>query len=127
MHNRALQGIKRSEFGDVALIYKALLVLRDCYVPMKRQGGLERRHAFEQACAALGITEEPTFSGPRSGEEGDTYFVRFSGLRVELDRHLKKGNSREPRFCLRIYFFWDAEGEQVVVGWLPSHLDTRTT
>src|SRR6266436_382010 len=127
IHNRAFQGIKRSEFGDVALIYKALHMLREYYVPMKIHGGPERLHAFEQACKELGITEEPTLSGPRSGEEGDTYFVRFSGRRVELDRHLKKGNSRDQRFCLRVYFFWDDEGKQVVVGWLPSHLDTRIT
>jgi hypothetical protein len=127
MHNRAFQGIKRSEFAQVPLIYKSLLMLRDYYVPMRRNGGLERLQAFEQACETLGITEEPTFTGPRLGEEGETYLVRFSGRLVELDRHLKKGISREPRFCLRVYFFWDAKGEQVVVGWLPSHLDTRIT
>ncbi len=127
MHNRAFQGVKRSELGDTALIYKALLVLRDYYVPKKREGGLDRLRAFQQACAALGITEGPTFSGSRSGEEGDTYFVRFAGRQVELDRHLKKGTSRDPRLCLRIYFFWDDEGKQVLVGWLPSHLATRIT
>jgi hypothetical protein len=38
--------------------------------------------------------------------------------------HVKKGNSREARNCLRIYFFWDEEREQVVVGHLPAHLTT---
>jgi len=125
MHPRAFQGIKRSEFQDVSLIYKALLVLRDHYVPMKRQGGLDRLRAFEQACAELGITEGTTFSGPGSGEQGDDYFIRVSGCLVELDRHIKKGVSYDPGFCLRIYFFWDEKSKQVVVGWLPSHLGTR--
>ena len=50
-----------------------------------------------------------------------------TGTKRELDRHLKKGNSRNSRHCFRLYFFWDDEDEQVVVGWLTSHLDTRQT
>ena len=49
------------------------------------------------------------------------------GKRVELDRHLKKGTNREPRYCFRLYFFWDDTTSQVVVGWLPSHLSTRAS
>jgi hypothetical protein len=127
IHNRALQGVNKSEYDDVALIYKALLALRDYYVPMRRNGGLDRKGAYEAECQKLGVEEQPTFSGPRAGEEGETYFVRYAGQRVELDRHLKKGNSRDPRRCFRLYFFWDEDDQQVVVGWLPSHLDTRLT
>ncbi len=127
VHNRALQGVKKSRYEDVSLIYRALLVLRDAYVPMKRDGGLEKRDAFENACRTLGLTEEPTFSGGGWGEEGETYLVRYAGRRARLDRHLKKGTSRDERYSFRLYFFWDEGGEQVVVGWLPSHLDTRIT
>jgi hypothetical protein len=127
IHNRAFQGIKKSEYEDTSLIYRSLLVLRDYYVPMKQHGGLDRKQNYEEACRKLGLEEAPTFSGPRAGEEGDVYFVRYAGRRVELDRHFKKGSSREPRHCFRLYFFWDDEEQQVVVGWLPSHLDTRQT
>jgi hypothetical protein len=127
IHNRAFQGVNKSEYEDVSLIYKSLLVLRDHYVPMRREGGLERKRAYGKACHDLGLEEVPTFAGPRAGEEGDTYFVRYAGRRIELDRHLKKGNSREPRWCFRLYFFWDNDEQQVVVGWMPSHLDTRIT
>jgi hypothetical protein len=42
--------------------------------------------------------------------------------------HLKPGrNTRDPTRCLRIYFFWDDEEEQAVVGWLPGHLESRLT
>jgi hypothetical protein len=102
-------------------------VLRDYYVPMRRDGGLDLKDAFEQRCAELGLEEQPTFAGARSGEEGDTYFIKLGGRRLELDRHLKKGNSREPRYCFRLYFLWDDSSNQVVVGWLPSHLSTRAT
>jgi hypothetical protein len=127
LHNRALRGAKDSEFEDVSVIYQALLLLRDYYVPMRRHGGAELRQAFDQRCQELGIEEQQSFSGNRAGEQGDTYFIRMGHRRVELDRHLKKGNSREPRYCFRLYFFWDDTTSQVVVGWLPSHLTTRAS
>ena len=127
LHNRALRGAKDSEYEDVPVIYQALLLLRDYYVPMRRQGGAELRQAFDQRCQELGMEEQQSFAGNRAGEQGDTYFIRMGHRRVELDRHLKKGNSREPRYCFRLYFFWDDTTSQVVVGWLPSHLSTRAS
>jgi len=128
LHNRAFRGVEKSQYEDVSLIYKSLLLLRDHYVPMRRDGGIEKRRAFEDACRELGIEEQQTFSGTRYGEEGDTYFVRYDGRRVLLDRHLKKGNAHnDDRRCFRLYFFWDDKKQHVVVGWLPSHLDTRIT
>ncbi len=127
LHNRALRGAKGSEYENVRAIYEALLLLRDYYVPMRRQGGQQLRQSFDQRCQELGIEETQSFSGDRAAEQGDTYFIRMGHRRVELDRHLKKGNSREPRYCFRLYFFWDDTTSQVVVGWLPSHLSTRAS
>lgn len=127
LHNRALRGAKDSEYEDVSVIYQSLSLLRDYYVPMRCQGGPELKQAFDQRCQELGIEEQQSFSGNRAGEQGDTYFIRMGHRRVELDRHLKKGNSREPRYCFRLYFFWDDTTNQVVVGWLPSHLSTRAS
>lgn len=127
LHNRALRGAKDSQYADVSVIYNALLLLRDHYVPMRRDGGTKLKDAFEKRCLELGIEEQPTFAGDRSGEQGETYFVRIGQRRIELDRHLKKGTSREPRYCFRLYFFWDETTKQVVVGWLPSHLTTRAS
>ena len=127
LHHRAFQGIAKSVYGDVSLIYKSLLLLRDLYVPMRREGGIDRKRVFDEQCAKLGVTEESTGSEKRAGEQGDEYFVRYNNKKEFLDRHLKKGNSREERYCFRLYFFWDEDNEQVVVGWLPSHLDSRIT
>lgn len=127
LHNRALRGAKDSVYDDTSLIYKSLLLLKNEYVAMRRHGGLDLKESYEKKCQELGITEEATFAGDRSGEEGDTYFVRYSGRRVELDRHLKKGNSRDPRYCFRLYFFWDERTQQAIVGWLPSHLTNRAS
>ncbi|MBY0324752.1 MAG: hypothetical protein K2X72_38985 [Reyranella sp.] len=127
VHNRAFKAVKKSRYEDESLLYRALLLLRDFYVPMRIEGGLDKKQAFEDKCAELGISEEPTFSGERWGEQGEMYKVRYAGRFRLLDRHFKKGTSREERHCFRLYFFWDEETEQAVVGWLPSHLDTRAT
>lgn len=92
---------------------------------MRREGGFEKKQTFENACRELGLDEQPTFHGTRYGEKGETYFVRYGGRRVLLDRHLKKGTAHnDNRRCFRLYF---DEEQHVVVGWLPSHLDTRIT
>ena len=39
-----------------------------------------------------------------------------------MDYHLKAGNKTEH--LVRIYFFFDDERQQIVVGYLPEHLDT---
>lgn len=123
LHSRALRGAKNSEYEDVSLIYNSLLLLRDYYVPMHQRG--IPKNDFLQKCQELNIDEQPTFAGNRANEQGDTYYIKFGNQRRLLDRHLKKGTSREPRYCFRLYFLWDEDTNQVVVGWLPSHLKTR--
>ena len=125
--NRAYRGLSKSQFEDTELIYKALLLLRNHYAPTRRAGGIEQKNAFEEACRDLGIEETESISRNRAGEEKGRYFVYYAGKRVFLDRHLKKGDARDPRYCFRLYFFWDQDDERVVVGWLPSHLDIRST
>ena len=130
VHNRAFRGAKDSQYRDPSLIFKALLVLRDYYVPMRQRQEDEDhlKEKFEKKCQKLGIMEAPSIDKLRKGEEGDAYHVKYLGETRFLDRHLKnKGNSRDPRRCFRLYFFWDDENGQVVVGWLPSHLATRIT
>jgi hypothetical protein len=127
LHSRAFVGAKKSVFEDVGLVYKALLVLRDFYVPMRRVGGMDKKAAFDDRCRELGIVEEATFSEGNWGHFGDEYRIRYDRKFRQLDRHLKAGNARDPRRCFRLYFFWDADEGQVVVGWLPSHLTTRAT
>ena len=122
---RAFRSLKKSRLEDTELIYKALILLRDHYVPARKDGSREHWKAFEKSCDELGLEEAPSITSTRAGEEGDEYYVDYQGISVLLDRHLKKGNDREPRYCFRLYFFWDEEQQQAVVGSLPSHLRTR--
>lgn len=125
--NRALRGAKESDYEDPVLVYRALLLLRDRYVPMRRKGGDALAKAYYEGLRDLGLEEAASITPSRRGEQGDEYLVQYDGRKRELDRHFKKGSSRESRHCFRLYFFWDDKQEQVVVGWLTSHLDTRET
>ncbi len=128
LHSRAFRGVEKSRYEDVSLIFKALLVLRNFYVPMKREGGPKRLEAFKKECRKLGIEEKLGITGKGgAGEQGDDYFIRYNGKRRLLEMHLRKGTQRDERKSFRLYFFWEEEERQVVVGWLPSHLRTRIT
>lgn len=85
--------------------------------------GFITRGEFDEVCRELGIEEKASIADSAAGELGDTYFVMHHGRRKKMDRHLIKGTSRDPRYCLRIYFFWDEDDSQVVVCSLPQHLD----
>lgn len=123
--NRAYQGVRKSEFHDPKLIYRALLLLRDRYVPMRVEGTQERRSAYEDALRELQLEDSATGDGIKFA--ADLYSVQHGGGRRPLDRHLKGSDSRDRRYCFRLYFFWDDESQIVVVGWLPSHLDNRAS
>ena len=125
LNGRALRGAKASEYEEPTLVYRALLLLRDFYVPMRRAGSEKRSQRYEAELTELGLEEERSISPTRLGEQGDEYFIQHKGKRRPLDRHLRRGNSREPRHCFRLYYLWDEEDKQVVVGWMTSHLETR--
>lgn len=127
VHSRALRAAKKSNFQDPPLVYRALQMLGAEYRDMRLYGGHERKAAYEAKLHALGLKEEASFAGEGAHLEGDTYFITHLGRRRELDRHLKGSNTRDERYCLRIYFFWDGDRGEVVVGSLPGHLDTRAT
>ncbi len=126
--SRAARGARSAAYDNPLLVYKALLVLAGTYRQMRL--GLIGREVYEKALRSLELTESGSISPTRAGEQGDEYYVTYpagSTRRRLLEMHLRKGNSHDPRYALRIYFFWDDETSQVIVGWLTSHLDTRQT
>lgn len=124
---RALRAAVKSSFENPPLAYQALLILRDYFVPMKREGGMEKKQAYEQALAELGLEDTPSIVAERAGEFSDEYSVTYNGRSRILERHLKGSSSREERFGFRLYFFWDDDTRQVVVGSFPAHLSTRAS
>ena len=124
---RALNSAKKSLFENPALAYRALLLLHEVYVPMRRSGSQALKDRWDSALRQLGLECSPTHSSTRAGENASDYFVTYEGRRMEIDMHLKGSSSRDPRYCFRLYFFWSESDRRVVVAWLPSHLDTRIT
>jgi hypothetical protein len=117
---RATSAARKAAYEDHGTLFAALEILAHSYRAVK-MGSAPRdqaRHEFE----ALGITMGGSVAPAKAGGGGNDYFVRWRGRRRFLDQHLKRGASRDPRFCLRIYFTWDDELQLCVVGWLPSHL-----
>lgn len=122
---RAFQGVRKSEYHDPQFLYRALLLLRDYYVPMRVESSPARREAYQSALRSLKLEESSTGDGVKYA--ADLYSVQYGGTRRSLDRHLKGSDSRDRRFGFRLYFFWDEEGQVAVVGWLPSHLDNHAS
>jgi hypothetical protein len=59
---------------------------------------------------------------------GDTYQTLWQGRRHEVDQHIKNGgNARDPKRCLRIYYFWEPDLQKTVIDHLPAHRHTSAT
>lgn len=127
LHPRALKSLKEAEFDDVELVYKSLELLGTEYYKMR--SGSITRESFDEKCKNLGISESACIADNRAGELGETYFIKdYHGHKVKIDRHIKNGSAtRDPKRCMRIYFFWDDEMEQVVICYLPQHQQIRTS
>ena len=124
---RALRAAKKADFQEPAIAYKALLLLRNEFVELRCSGGSDAIRAWHDGLASLGLEDRPTFSSTRAGEEGEEYKILWGRRKRLLDRHLKGNSCREDRYCFRLYYFWDEESHQVVVGSFPSHLSTRVS
>jgi hypothetical protein len=101
------------------------------YKEMRDRGGAAQQKRLKAKLIELGVQLGPSISRAGAGQCGEHYFVIYPvpenpQNREFLGMHVKKGNSRDQSRCLRIYFFWDSKKRCVVVGWLPSHLDTPT-
>lgn len=118
---RAEKGLRDARYEKIEDVTAGLRLLAEDYRGMK-MGSIDPQD-FDKACRGLGLEETRSVSKVTAGQHGDAYFVIYAGKKQFLDRHLKKGTAKDERHCLRIYFFWDAENEIVVVGSLPGHLN----
>lgn len=128
IHDRAIKAAKSSNLQDSSILYRSLLLMRDYYVPMRRVGGVELKRAFEGQLAELYLENAKCFNQEgRARKYGGEYFVTYHGERRELDWHLKGSSARDGQRGFRLYYFWDEETAQVVVGYFPGHLRNELT
>ena len=113
---RSLGGAR---FEDVALAAICLHWLGHEYREARLRGGDSQLSGPIPGLAA-GIRNQ------RCG--GDSFDFDWRGERHRVDWHLKNGgNTRDPRRCLRIYYFWDAPRREVVVASMPAHRRSAIT
>lgn len=127
LHPRAVRTLKSAVYQNPSMVYRCLILLAEDYYDYRK--GRISREAFIRRCAAVdpGLTECGFGTASDILEQGETYYVTYAGQRRLLDRHLKKGSSHNPLYCLRIYFFWDETTSHVVIGSLPGHLRSSLT
>jgi len=131
---RAKRALKGAMFEEVELVFKGIKMLGEEYWDLRTAAPDDyekAKKAFESKLQALGITEGASITASRVGEVEEQYTVEYTigqSSRQKLDRHLRGGsNTKDDRYCMRVYFFWDDARQKVVIGHLPSHLDTRTS
>lgn len=113
----ALTGAARREldgarFADVGLAARCLNWLADEYRTGRLNGGNSR---LRGRIADI----EGAFNVPCGR---DSFEHLWDGRRHTVNWHIKRGgNTRDPRRCLRIYYFWDEQASQVVVAAMPGH------
>ena len=122
---RAINATKRSPYENAPFLYECLELLATEYTQVKT--GAADRFAFKTKADAMGLEYGGSVEPSRAGECGDQYFIRWGGRRRFLDQHLTKGNTRDPRYCMRIYFTFDEDTKMVVIGSMPGHLNTSTS
>lgn len=122
---RAIAEAKKSSYSEPGLVYEVLEMLAETYRKVKL-AQLDRG-VLKKECERLGVTIGGSVDPSRAGMTGGEYHVSYGGRKRFVDQHVGKGISRDERFCLRVYFFWCADTQRAVVGWLPSHLSNSKT
>lgn len=125
LHTRAVRALKDAVYQDLPLVCKALDFLGNSYYNY-RVGDIDKAQ-YDDELQALKLEEGRSITDVGLGGFEDVYTVIYEGKKVLLDRHLKKGTSRDPRECLRIYFAWLDDENKVLIGSLPAHLETSAS
>jgi hypothetical protein len=47
--------------------------------------------------------------------------IAYGSMRRFMSMAVRKGRDREPRYCLRIYIFWDEASQQTIAGFITQH------
>lgn len=125
----AAKAARESPFKNIPLAYKALEYLARHYVPMRTRDEDDPApyKASQQALNELGLELSGVGSALDDHRYKQDYRRQYEGKDIWLDQHLKAGVGFDPAALFRLYFWYDADAEKVVVGHLPGHLTNRTT
>jgi hypothetical protein len=116
LHAAAKRSIKKALFDDVEQAARCVRWLAN-----------ECRHRFLQGGGTL--SEEPIEEGIRNSAcGGDAFRFEWQSRRLSAEWHVKSGgNTRAPQNCLRIYYAWDDQTQQIVIADMPGHRRTAAS
>lgn len=106
----ARRGCKKALYADVEQAARCLLWLAtECRTRLLEGGG--------------SLRDEPIEDGIRNAAcGGDEFTFDWQSQRLIAGWHVKTGgNTRAPENCLRIYYGWDDQMQQVIVADMPAH------
>jgi hypothetical protein len=109
----AKRGCKKALFENVEQVARCLLWLANtCRDRLLEGGGSLRDEAVED-----GIRNSPCGS--------DEFMFDWQAQRLSAEWHVKTGgNTRAPEHCLRIYYGWDHQTQQIIIADMPAHRKT---
>jgi hypothetical protein len=113
----ARHAVRAPMFTDVQMAARCLLWLANNCRARRLEGG------------EGSLRDEVVEDGIRNSHCGEDQFdLTWQGLRYTADWHIKSGgNTRDPVRCLRIYYFWEPNTQQIVVADMPAHRRTSAT
>ncbi|MDF7674001.1 hypothetical protein PT277_07745 [Acetobacteraceae bacterium ESL0709] len=116
---KARHNALNANFTDVTLVAKCLFWLANEYRDKRIHGG----------GTSLNNIPIPGIENFRNASCGsDTYRFKWENRDLSANWHIKNGgNTRDPSLCLRIYYCFDDETQQIVVDDLPAHRRTDAT
>jgi len=116
LSGRARRETKSAGFDDPQAAARCLLWLANEYRDSRING-------------SSGDLRKPIDEGIHNERCGaDSFDFDWGSHRVLVEWHIKNGgNTRDPRRCLRIYYFWDEESQLVVIATMPAHIRTGAT
>lgn len=110
----ARRSVKAPEFTDVQVVARCLIWLANTCQHWRAEGG---DGSLRDAVLEEGVRNSPCGS--------DTYEFDWNGRNFAADWHVKNGgNTRDPARCLRIYYCFDEQTQQIIVSDLPAHRKT---
>lgn len=125
---QAAKAARKSAFTDIPFAYQVLEFLVEHYVPLRTrdQSDEETRLRYDAALSRLGAEISPVGTAADQKLYKQEYRRKYNDKEIKLDLHVKRGVGFDTATVFRLYFFYDAENSQVVVGHLPGHLTNRT-
>lgn len=116
LSSKARREVKSAAFDEPQTAARCLLWLANEYRDSRLNG-------------STGDLRKPIESGIQNDRVGgDSFEFKWNGRNVLVEWHIKNGgNTHDPLRCLRIYYFWDEDSQNVVIATMPAHVRTGAT